>query len=291
MDVFDLFAKIGLDTSEYEKGLDDAKQKNDGMKSSFSQVGKAAETLNNKYRVLAAQYEAAQKRVDELTDAFNKSAQETGCSSKETQELAQKLKSAEREADGLKSEIGELSSSTAGAGEEIRQAGNEASEAGGKFSGFAGHVSDLAGKLGQGIATAAKIGAAAIGTATAAVGALTKMSLDGYGEFEQLVGGVETLFGQSSDFLMSYANNAYKTAGLSANQYMETVTSFSASLLQSLGGDTYDAAEVANMAITDMADNTNKMGTAMESIQNAYQGFAKQNFTINLMSAARVIAR
>lgn len=106
------------------------------------------------------------------------------------------------------------------------------------------------------------------------------MSLDGYGEFEQLVGGVETLFGASSDVVMNYANNAYKTAGLSANQYMETVTSFSASLLQSLGGDTEAAAQYADMAITDMADNANKMGTAMDSIQNAYQGFAKQNFTM-----------
>lgn len=198
-DVFSLIAKIGLDTSEYDKGLDSAKQKNDGMKSSFSQVGKAAETLNNKYRVLAAQYEAAQKRVDELTDAFNKSAQETGHSSKETQELAQKLKKAEQEADGLKGEIGELSTSTADAGKEIRQAGNEASEAGGKFSGFAGHVSDLAGKLGQGIATAAKIGAAAIGTATAAVGAFAKASIDTGAQFDGAMSQVAATMGTTVD--------------------------------------------------------------------------------------------
>ena len=85
---------------------------------------------------------------------------------------------------------------------------------------------------------------------------------------------------------MGYAENAYKTAGMSANDYMETVTSFSASLIQSLGGDTQKAAEYADMAITDMSDNANKMGTDIESIQNAYQGFAKQNYTINLMSAA-----
>ena len=85
---------------------------------------------------------------------------------------------------------------------------------------------------------------------------------------------------------MKNAENAYKTAGMSANDYMETVTSFSASLIQSLGGDTQKAAEYADMAITDMSDNANKMGTDMEMIQNAYNGFAKQNFTINLMSAA-----
>lgn len=101
-----------------------------------------------------------------------------------------------------------------------------------------------------------------------------------YANYEQLVGGVETLFKGSADVVKGYAENAYKTAGLSANEYMETVTSFSASLLQSLGGDTAKAAKVADMAITDMSDNANKMGTSMESIQNAYQGFAKQNYTM-----------
>lgn len=135
-------------------------------------------------------------------------------------------------------------------------------------------------KLKSGLATAAKAGAAAIGAATAAVGALAKAALDSYGDYEQLTGGVETLFKTSADVVMEYANNAYKTAGLSANEYMETVTSFSASLLQSLGGDTEAAAKYADMAITDMSDNANKMGTDMEMIQNAYNGFAKQNFTM-----------
>lgn len=107
-----------------------------------------------------------------------------------------------------------------------------------------------------------------------------KETLDSYADYEQLVGGVETLFKDSSGIVENYANNAYKTAGLSANDYMETVTSFSASLLQSLDGDTAKVAEVSNMAVTDMADNANKMGTDMSSIQNAYQGFAKQNYTM-----------
>jgi len=141
----------------------------------------------------------------------------------------------------------------------------------------AGSIGD---KLKGGFAAAAKVGVAAIGAATAGVTALAKSALDSYGDYEQLVGGVETLFKQSSDVVMGYAANAYKTAGMSANQYMETVTSFSASLLQSLDGDTAAAAEKADQAITDMSDNANKMGTAMESIQNAYQGFAKQNFTM-----------
>lgn len=138
----------------------------------------------------------------------------------------------------------------------------------------------LSGKIGKGLATAAKLGAAAIVAAATAVGALTKKSLEEYAEYEQLVGGVETLFKDSADVVKQYANNAYKTAGLSANDYMETVTSFSAALLQSLGGDTEAAAKQADLAITDMADNANKMGTAMGDIQNAYQGFAKQNYTM-----------
>ena len=141
-------------------------------------------------------------------------------------------------------------------------------------------LSDLSSKLGSGLATAAKIGTAAVGAAAAGIAALTTAAVKNYAEYEQLVGGVETLFKDSADTVMKYANNAYMTAGLSANEYMETVTSFSASLLQSLDGDTSAAAEKANMAITDMSDNANKMGTSMESIQNAYQGFAKQNYTM-----------
>lgn len=141
-------------------------------------------------------------------------------------------------------------------------------------------ISDLSSKLGNGLKTAAKIGTAAVGAAAAGITALTTAAVNNYAEYEQLVGGVETLFKQSSDVVQQYAANAYKTAGMSANEYMETVTSFSASLLQSLDGDTNAAAEKANLAITDMSDNANKMGTSMEMIQNAYQGFAKQNYTM-----------
>ena len=144
-------------------------------------------------------------------------------------------------------------------------------------------VETIGSKLKGGLATAAKVGAAAVTAAGAAVVAIGKQAIEQYAEYEQLVGGVETLFKTSSDKVMEYAENAYKTAGLSANEYMNTVTSFSASLLQSLGGDTEAAAKYADMAITDMSDNANKMGTSMEMIQNAYQGFAKQNYTIKFI--------
>lgn len=136
------------------------------------------------------------------------------------------------------------------------------------------------GKIGSAVNTAVKASAAAVGAASAGVAALGTACINAYADYEQLVGGVETLFKDSAETIHSYADNAYKTAGLSANEYMETVTSFSASLLQSLDGDTEKAAAAADLAITDMADNANKMGTAMESIQNAYQGFAKQNYTM-----------
>lgn len=153
---------------------------------------------------------------------------------------------------------------------ELDNTTGKAKEASEKIGKFFGSVAKTVGK-----ASLAAIGAAATGIA-----ALTKSAVENYAQYEQLVGGMETLFKDSSAKVLEYANNAYKTAGLSANDYMETVTSFSASLLQSLGGDTEKAAEIGNMAVIDMSDNANKMGSSMESIQNAYAGFAKQNYTM-----------
>lgn len=159
----------------------------------------------------------------------------------------------------------------------------------GSMTNLLGGEADSAGKSAGGrfskgfsVASKALAGAAVAGFSMAAAGAvkLGKEALSSYADYEQLTGGIETLFKGSSDAVMQYAADAYKTAGLSANEYMETVTGFSASLISSLGGDTAKAAELANMAITDMSDNANKMGSDMESIQNAYQGFAKQNYTM-----------
>ena len=146
--------------------------------------------------------------------------------------------------------------------------------------GFQGGIDKIGSLAADGCKAVAGAFAAAYAAAGAAVAGLTKTAIENYADYEQLVGGVETLFKDSADTVMGYANAAFETAGLSANAYMETVTSFSASLLQSLGGDTEKAAEKANMAIVDMSDNANKMGTDMASIQNAYQGFAKQNYTM-----------
>lgn len=132
-----------------------------------------------------------------------------------------------------------------------------------------GPIQKITSGLGKGISTAAKVGTAAVSVAAAGITALTTAAVNNYAEYEQLVGGVETLFKSSSDTVVQYAQNAYKTAGLSANEYMSTVTSFSASLLQSLGGDTEKAAKYADQAVIDMADNANKMGTSIDMIQNA----------------------
>ncbi len=180
---------------------------------------------------------------------------------------------------------------------------SSAVDSAGKSSG-----SKLGGAMASGLKTTGKVAAAATGVATAAIGALTKKAVDGYASYEQLVGGVETLFGAGGQSLKEYsksvgktasevkgeyqslmkaqntvlknASKAYVNAGMSANDYMDTVTSFSASLIQSVGGDTQKAAKAADQAIIDMSDNANKMGTNIESIQTAYMGFAKQNYSM-----------
>lgn len=182
MDVFDLFAKISLDSSEYEKGLKNAKSSASGLTGLFGKVGSAASTVGK--------------------GIFN-------------------------------------------------------------------------------VATnVAKVSVAANTAGATAISALTGLAISSYADYEQLVGGVETLYKTSADKVQQYAADAYKTAGLSANEYMNTATTFAASLVSSLGGDTEQAAELANTAISDMSDNSNKMGTAMSSIQDAYNGFAKQNYTM-----------
>lgn len=182
MDVFDLFAKISLDSSEYEKGLKNAKSSASGLTGLFGKVGSAASTVGK--------------------GIFN-------------------------------------------------------------------------------VATnVAKVSVAATTAGATAISALTGLAISSYADYEQLVGGVETLYKTSANKVQQYAADAYKTAGLSANEYMNTATTFAASLVSSLGGDTEQAAELANTAISDMSDNSNKMGTAMSSIQDAYNGFAKQNYTM-----------
>lgn len=161
---------------------------------------------------------------------------------------------------------------------EVEKSGKESGQKMGNA--LAGGLKSAASSIGKAFTAAAKAAAVGFGAAAAAVAAVGKSALNAYADYEQLVGGVETLFGNASDRVLQNANRAFQTAGLSANEYMETVTSFSASLLQSVGKDTKKAAEYADQALVDMSDNANKMGSNMQDIQNAYQGFAKQNYTM-----------
>lgn len=135
-------------------------------------------------------------------------------------------------------------------------------------------------KLKSGVGTVAKIGAAAFGVAATGLVAIGKASVSAYGEYQQLVGGIETLFKDSAGIMQQYANEAYKTAGMSANYYMENVTSFAAAMLQSVGGDTEKAAQLSDMAMKDISDNANKMGTNMESLVQTYQSLSRGNFAM-----------
>ena len=134
--------------------------------------------------------------------------------------------------------------------------------------------------IGKAIKAGCKVAIGALATVGTALTGFITASVNSFAEYEQLVGGVEKLFGDSAGTVQKYAQEAYKNAGISANDYMTQITSFSASLISSLGGDTVKAAEYGNMAINDMADNANVFGSSMEDIQNAYQGFAKQNYTM-----------
>lgn len=182
MDVFDLFAKISLDSSEYEKSLKDAKSSASGLTGLFGKVGSAASTVGK--------------------GIFN-------------------------------------------------------------------------------VATnVAKVSVAATTAGAAAVSALTALAINSYADYEQLVGGVETLYKDSAAKVQQYAADAYKTSGMTANEYMTTATSYAAALVSSLGGDTERAAELSNMAVSDMADNWNKFGSSADSVQDAYNGFAKGQFQL-----------
>lgn len=207
-------------------------------------------------------YESTTRSVNSYQTQVNSAETELNKLGSELDKNASYMDEAAKSSDGCAESIDEY-------GKEVKKAGEDSEEAGKKFD----KVKTAATALG----TAAAAATAALAAAAIKLG---KEVISAYADYEQLVGGVETLFKDSSGKVMEYANDAYKTAGLSANEYMETVTGFSASLISSLGGDTEKAAEYANMAITDMSDNANKMGSDMASIQNAYSGFAKQNYTM-----------
>lgn len=354
MDLLELYAKITLDDSEFQKGMKEAAKTSKNVKSAvqalqspFDQLQKSVnaavhpiETAKNAFQnlkekteairhpieaiknkinessasveqqrnhleSLANRYESTKNTVAELSKKYNESVKETGKYSEESRKLTGQLTNAEESAKEAKDAMEKYADS-------LLKSGKESDETEKKTSG-------LADKLGNGLAGAAKtamsalsaiakVGSAAIGSAITAVGTLTKASIDAYGNYEQLTGDVETLYGTEIKSIEEYAAsigkpvhevgdqyeslmnrqgdvlknaaNAYKTAGLSSNEYMKTVTGFADSLTSSLGEYEWQAASYADMIVTDMADNANKMGSSLESIQNAYAGFSEQNFTM-----------
>ena len=178
-----------------------------------------------------------------------------------------------KSAKGTAETLEDVDKKAGGAGKSVEDAGQAAKNADSGFTTWKATLANLA-------STAITKVISGCTRLAAKIADVTKSAVGHYAEYEQLVGGVETLFKDSSGKLIDYAKKAYKTAGMSSNKYMDTATSFAASLIQGLGGDTAKAVELTNLAITDMSDNANKMGTDIGSIQDAYQGFAKQNYTM-----------
>lgn len=232
--------------------------------SAFNANDSSQEKLSAQTDVLTKQLGLQENKISEIQKALDYARANYAENSNEVQRWQQALNNATADLNNTKKQLGELSGGVDDVGEAMDNAGEKTSVFGDMLK-----ANLLGGAIRSGISALASATKELIGGA-----------VEGYAEYEQLVGGVETLFKDSAGTVQDYANNAYKTAGLSANEYMETVTSFSASLLQSMGNDTEAAAKKADQAITDMSDNANKMGTDMQSIQNAYQGFAKQNYTM-----------
>lgn len=259
--------------SEYRKALSNISMQLGVVSSEMNKVtaefgknDKSVQGLSTKEDVLNKKLESQQQKVEILRSALEKAKEQYGEADSKTLKWQKTLNNAEADVMKTKKEIVSL-------GNEVEDSGKKIEKVGKGFTIFKGIVANLGSQAIVGTLKGIK-------NLASSVIDFSKRAISSYADYEQLTGGVETLFKDSAGIVGKYASNAYKTAGLSANDYMETVTSFSASLLQSLNGDTAKAAEVADMAITDMSDNANKMGTSMESIQNAYQGFAKQNYTM-----------
>lgn len=271
--------RIGVDgEKEYRNQINQIIQQSKTLESQMKLVASTfnsattAEEKNAKTSaVLTKQIEVQRQRVMLLAEQTGKAAAKYGESDARTQKWQQALNEATATLNKMNSDLRATTSGLDEMDKEMEDGSKKALSFGDVLK--ANLSSDL-------IISGVKALGSAIREVGAALVDLGKQSIAGFAEQEQLIGGVDTLFKENSAAVQQYAAEAYRTAGLSANQYMETVTGFSASLLQALGGDTAAAADKANMAITDMSDNANKMGTNMQSIQNAYQGFAKQNYTM-----------
>ena len=278
--------------TEYRKALKDItnnlKVLNSEMKTITSQYDrndKSVSNLSQQNEVLNKKIKEQEKVVKTLENALASAKEETGENSDTTKKWQIELNNAQSNLNKLQRELksnNDTLDQQEKALQEVEDELKDYAEATDKAGQGSLSLGDIikGNIISEGIITGVRaLSNAMIQMGQALVG-VGKQAFESYAQYEQLVGGVETLFKDSADLVIKYANESYITAGMSANTYMETVTGFSASLLQSLGGDTKKVAEVSNMAIIDMSDNANKMGTSIESIRYAYMGFAKQNYTM-----------
>ncbi len=288
-DIFKITGKIVVDYADAIKGINktssSAKQTSGTIDNLVSSAGKVGTAFANNFTTSSV--ENASSAVSDLSDTI--AMQETdlanlktkyqdlyitqGKNSDEAKECATQIEDLSTELQENKDKLSDAEEAADEYDQSLDDLETSAGEAQDGFTTFKGVLSNL---VANGISFAIQ----KCGELVSAIGDVTKSCVDNYADYEQLVGGVETLFGSSADQLIEYAEGAYQTAGLSSNDYMDTATSFAASLIQGLGDDTDAAVELTNQAITDMADNANKMGTDISSIQDAYQGFAKQNYTM-----------
>nr|DAG67087.1 MAG TPA: tail tape measure protein [Caudoviricetes sp.] len=280
--------KITGDDNGLKASLDNAKRQAEQTAASMTAASESIEQVGTSAAAAATALSStasAAARAAENTSQAAAGAERMGASvSAASGSIASFANSSQAFMQGPLAQMGQVSSQAQGVVRDLDDVGNAAQNAGQKGEEAGKKGESTLGKIGSAAGKAAlaigKISLAAVGAASAAVAAVSKAAIDSYANYEQLVGGVETLFGDSADVVKGYAEEAFSTVGMSCNDYMETVTGFAASLVSSLDDDTAKAAEKANTAVSDMADNANKMGTDLQSIQNAYQGFAKQNYTM-----------
>ena len=256
-------------TSEQAKN----QQKHDSLVAEYKEAQAELKRLEDTVGTSSDEYKAQALIVANLAKDVDKSSQANARNEQTLSGMRTEMNNLKTSIAGTESEMAKADKATDELAESTEDAGDKAKKAGDGFTVFKGVVANLTASAIKGALNGLK----KLGEGLINVG---KEAYNAYSEFEQLSGGIETLFGDSARQVMKNAENAFKTAGMSANEYMSTVTSFSASLLKSLNNDTAKAVEYADMAIRDMSDNANKMGTSMESIQNAYNGFAKSNFTM-----------
>ncbi len=252
----------------------DNKTKHEKLVSEYEKEKQTLTQIEDTLGTSSNEYKAQKEKVDALSKAVEKSAKANDYNEKEMSKLRTEINNAQAECNKTTNAMNNLGKAAEDTGKKAATASN------GGWSVMKQVLANFTTKALEGVVDGLKkVGAAVLD--------MGKQALNSYSNYQQLEGGVKKIFGDdAAEIVKNNANNAFKTAGMSANQYLDTVTSFSASLLKSLGGDTEKAAAIADKAIIDMSDNANTFGTDISSIQAAYAGFAKGNFTIELMSVA-----